>query len=166
MKKYCIILFIGLFTQLFSQTATLDSKKIIAAIPEMAKLDTLAAREQQNYIAAINSKIEKAQAQQSLLEEMKKKGAKEAALKTEKDRLEAMAKEIKEYDAESARKFSEYKELLYKPYYEKINASIKKVAESKKLMQVFDVQAIPLAYMNQNADITQEVIKELTQKSN
>lgn len=153
-----------LFAKTAAQVATIDSRKVLAAVPEMATLDTLVAKEQKGYVDAITIKINDGKAQQTAIEEMAKKNPKDPLLKAANEKLEAMAKEIREYNEKSGKKLEEYKNLLYKPYIDKINSAIKNVADRRKLMQVLDIQAVNIAYLNPSADITDDVIKELEKK--
>lgn len=153
-----------LFAKTAAQVATIDSRKVLAAVPEIAKVDTLVAKEQKGYVDAITIKINDGKAQQTAIEEMAKKNPKDPLLKAANEKLEAMAKEIREYNEKSGKKLEEYKNLLYKPYIDKINSAIKNVADRRKLMQVLDIQAVNIAYLNPSADITDDVIKELEKK--
>lgn len=163
-KKIFTIVFAITTIFIFAQSGTLDSRKILASIPELAKIDTLVAKEQMRYNQEYNAKAGAAQKVQDNAVELNKKNPKDPAITKLKADLDKMITELQTYQQTASKKLTEYKDLLYKPYIEKINAAVKTVAERRKYNQVFDIQVVALAYLNPATDITEEVIKEIAKK--
>ena len=161
MIKLYTMLLLAFATGIYAQVATLDSKKVLASVPELVKLDTLIAKQQKDYQAEFSAKIKAAQIQKEIVEGLSKKNPNDVATKDAASKFEKLAKEAQEYQNDANKKLTDYKDLLYKPYLEKINNAVKTVAERRKFMQVIDIQSVSLVYLNSATDVTDEVIKEL-----
>lgn len=160
--KKCIFLvslLLGIVTQ--AQIATLDSKKVFEALPEMAKLDTLVAQESEKYIQDFGKKRVLAEQDYKLADSLYKLKPKDEATQKAIEKTKVSQKELQDFETMASKKIAEYKTLLFKPYLEKIDNAVKAVAVRKKIMQVIDIQKVPLVYLNPMSDITQEVIKQL-----
>lgn len=144
-----------------AQLATLDSKKILSSIPEMAKLDTLVINETQKYSIEYEKKKIQVSKEYKIADSLYKLKPKEEATIKSIGKAQQSQKELQEYEVIASKKLTEYKNLLYKPYIEKVNSAIKIVAIRRKYQQVIDIWQVALAYLNPQADITEEVIKEI-----
>jgi Skp family chaperone for outer membrane proteins len=162
MKKLSLIIIIACIAHGFAkaQVAVVNSQKILVSIPQIAKSDTLVAKETAIYAAEYN-KIQIAVNQLAqVADSLYKLDPKSAATTNAITAAQNKGKELKAYADESNKKLASYKELLQKPYIDKIYAAIKTVAQLRKFMQVVD-QSNNLLYVNPATDITNEVIKTL-----
>ncbi len=144
-----------------AQTATLDSKRVLSSLDVFKKIDTLMAKEQLKYSKEYEIKkstLEKtiAYADSLKLEKPKDKKTKEVI-----QRSKELQQELVDFENESKEKLIEYKSLIATPYYEKVDAIIKKIAQKLNYKQVFDTQAISFVYIDPETDITEIVINEL-----
>lgn len=148
----------------FSQTATINSKKVFEALPQMAKLDTLVTNENEKYIQEFGKKRALAQQEFQQADSLYKLKPKDEATIKAIEKAQTAQKELQEFETMANKKVAEYKDLLYKPYLEKIDTAVKAVATRRKFMQVLDMQQVPFVYINPTSDITDEVIKEIKPK--
>lgn len=144
-----------------AQLATINSNKVFAALPQMAKLDTLVAKETEKYIQEFGKKRALVEQDYKLADSLYKLKPKDEATIKAIEKTKTTQKELQEYENTANKKVAEYKDLLYKPYLEKIDNAVKAVATRRKFMQVIDINAVPFVYINPISDITEEVIKEL-----
>ncbi|MDQ8006029.1 MAG: OmpH family outer membrane protein [Pedobacter sp.] len=166
MKKNIPILVTLLFFafQSKAQLAIVNGQKVIASMSEFAKIDTLVAKETAGYAAEYNKKqaaLNKLVTQADSLYKLDAKAPN--AIKAIGD-AQTADKDLKAYGEMANKKIAEYKELLTKPYTEKVMAAIKTVALRGKYMQVLDSSTTSVLYLNPLADITDQVIKEIKQK--
>lgn len=162
MKK--IILILALFCAIANvkaQVAVVNSQKIMASIKEFAKIDTLVAKETASY----QSEFSKKQQQLNLLivaaDSLNKIDQKAESTLKAIAIAQAADKELKNYLEQANKKIADYKNLLTKPYSDKVMAAIKYVAVRGKYMQVIDSVTVSILYVNPLSDITQQVITEL-----
>lgn len=148
-------------TAVHAQTATLDSKKIYASIPELVKIQDLIDKDRKEKEATINQKSQALKELEVTAVSLIEKDPKAKAAEEAKGKYEKLFVETNKLQKELSDKHNEYKNLLYKPYQDSINAAIKTVATRKKYMQVIDIQEVPLVYMDPASDMTEEVIKAL-----
>ena len=134
------------------------------ALPQMAKLDTLVAQESEKYIQEFGKKRTLAQQDYTLADSLYKLNPKDEATIKAIEKAKASQKDMQEYETMAGKKIAEYKDLLYKPYFEKIDLAIQNVATRKKILQVIDIQKVAFVYISPLGDITEEVIKELKAK--
>ena len=147
-----------------AQVATINSQKVLSSIPEVAKIDTLSQKELTRLDAEFQLKQKAVQEQQALVAaaQAKSKSKSEAAKQlVEEMKLKTLQQESQDYQKKANKEYNDYRDLLYKPYIEKITTAIKTVAQNKKIMQVVDVQQVSFIYTDESADITGDVIREL-----
>lgn len=160
-KIFAVLLFCILSLSISAQVATLDSKKIFASMPILLKLDTMVATEQGRYQKEYQERSMAFQAQYKVADSLYKLRPKDAATLALVEKVQKMDTELKQYEQEANKKLTEYKSILYQPYYDKVNAAIKAVALRLKYSQVMDTQQVSFAYVDSAKDITEEVIKQL-----
>lgn len=147
-----------------AQVAVVNSQKVVASIKEFAKIDTLVAKETASYQIDFNKKQQLLNQSVATADSLNKIDAKSEATKKAISNAQALDKELKSYVEQSNKKISDYRNLLTKPYSEKVMAAIKTVATRGKYMQVLDSSSVNLLYLNPLSDITDQVIKELKLK--
>lgn len=146
------------------QVAIIDSKKILAEIPEIAKADSLYAKEFQKYQVAYQNFYSSTKASIKLVDSLNKIDPKDPiAIKTTQSATEQLAK-LKELEQESNTKLSDYKKTLLKPQLDKINAAIKDIATEMHYKQVVDIQQVNFTWFDPTTDISDAVIKKIKVK--
>lgn len=162
MKKTILITFIlsAIIVKSHAQLAVLNSQKVMASIPAFAKTDTLIVKETARYTAEYNSKQQALNQLVKVADSLYKIDAKAAATTKAIADAQAFEKDLKAYADASNKKIAEFRNLVQKPYIDKIMAAIKVVAIRRKFMQVLDASNSML-YVNPLSDITEDVIKEL-----
>ena len=166
MKRKILLIFSLLFLayQSKAQLAVVNSQKVVASMGEFAKIDTLVAKETAGYAAEYNKKqaiLNKLASQADSLYKIDAKGANTAKAVSE---AQTADKDLKAFGEMANKKIAEYKQLLTKPYSEKVIEVIKNIAIRGKYMQVLDSSATSILYLNPATDITEQVIKELKAK--
>lgn len=161
MKKSLFLIPLFAYCSFSAQMATVDSKKLFAAIPEMAKIDTLVTKEQNKYAEEYQKKRTTVIRLSKTADSLYQLKPKEETTKKTIEKAQTANKELQDYEMMANKKIAEYKDLLYKPYLEKINSAVKLVATRRKYMQVIDIMQVPFAYISTDADITNDVVKEL-----
>lgn len=146
-----------------AQLAVINSAKVLSSVPAFAKTDTLIAKETAGYAAEYNKKQFALNQLAKVADSLYKLDAKSATTTKAIANVQAGEKELKVYADQSNKKLADYKQLLQKPYIDKVMAAIKTVAVRRKLMQVID-SSTNILYLNPLSDITDEVIKELKLK--
>ena len=164
LRNIITITFMLLCVLSHAQIATIDSKKIVASIPEMAKLDTLVVQESEKYAKVLGEKNALAQQDYRVADSLYRVKPKDQTTKKAIEKANASQKDFQNYQTLANQKVVELKNLLYKPYLEKINSVILAVATRKKIMQVLDIQQVSMVFYSPLGDITDEVIKELKTK--
>ena len=144
-----------------AQVATLDSQKILASMPQVQQADTLIKQEQQRLSQEYNKLRYTTQIQLGVADSLFQAQPKEATTTAAVEKAQQMNQELIEFEQTANKKLVDFQQVLMTPYYEKINAAIKKVAVRKKYTQVLDIQQVPLVYRDEKDDITQQVIEEL-----
>ncbi len=165
MKKFTLftIFLIGFGLHSQAQLAVINSQKVLASVPAFAKTDTLIAKETVGYTAEFNKKQGALNQLVKVADSLYKLDAKGANTTQAIVAAQVADKEVKAYADAANKKLADYKQLLQKPYIDKVMAAIKVVAMRRKLMQVID-STNNLLYVNPLGDITEEVIKELKLK--
>ncbi len=129
-------------------------------MPALAKTDTLIAKESAGYAAEYNKKQASLNQLAKLADSLYKIDAKSrATLKAIAD-AQALDKDMKTFADASNKKLLDLKQLIQKPYVDKVIAAIKTVAVRRKFMQVME-GTNNLLYIDPITDITEDVIKEL-----
>lgn len=166
MKKLTLFVFLLsiIITKSQAQLAVVNSQKVIASIKEFAKIDTLVAKETSSYTAEYGKKQAELNKLVVNADSLIKVDAKSADAVKAITMAQTAEKDLKAYAEVANRKIAEYKQLLTKPYTEKVMAVIKAVAIRGKYMQVLDSSTTSVLYLNPLADITTQVIKELSAK--
>jgi len=166
MKNYIITILVlfSFASSLKAQLAVVNSQKVIASMKEFAKIDTLVAKETSSYTTEYNKKQAELNKLVIYADSLIKVDAKSAAATKAITLAQTAEKDLKAYAEVANRKIAEYKQLLTKPYTDKVMAAIKAVALRAKYMQVLDSSTTNVLYLNPAADITQQVIKELLAK--
>lgn len=147
--------------QVKAQMAIVNSQKVMSSVPAFAKTDTLIVKETAGYVAEYNKKQLALNQLVKFADSLYKLDAKSALTTKAIADAQALDKENKAYAEASNKKLAEYKQLLQKPYIDKVMAAIKVVAVRLKYMQVLDSTTVNLLYLNPLSDITDQVIKEL-----
>jgi Skp family chaperone for outer membrane proteins len=163
MKKRVLLsaIFVSMITIASAQLATINTQKVLVSIPEIAKIDTLVQAELSRLEVEFEKKKQAVLELEQIVNTPAKGNAKSKPNKQASEDLAAKQKELQDYQLEANKKYTEYRNLLYKPYIEKINNTIKTVAARRRVMQVIDLQQLTFIYINEEADITNEVIQEL-----
>lgn len=144
-----------------AQVAVVNSKKIVASVKEFAKIDTLVIKETSSYQPEFNKKQQQLNQLVIIADSLSKIDAKSEATIKAIANAQALDKDLKSYVEQSNKKIEDYRNLLTKPYTEKVMTAIKAVATRGKYMQVLDSASINMLYLNPLSDITEQVIKEL-----
>lgn len=163
MKKITLFILALIFTtyQVRAQLAMLNGQKVMASMPAFAKTDSLIAKETAGYSAEYNKKQLVLNQLVKVADSLYKLDSKaNATIKAVSD-VQVADKELKTFADAANKKLADYKLLLQKPYIDKVMAAIKAVAVRGKYMQVLDIAAISVLYLNPLTDITDQVIKEL-----
>lgn len=165
MNKITLLIFallIGVY-QGKAQLGVINGQKVLASMPAIAKTDTLIAKETAGYTAEYNKKQAFLNQLVKQVDSLYKIDAKSlATLKAIAD-AQALDKDLKTFAEASNKKLIDLKQLIQKPYVDKVMAAIKTVAIRRKFMQVID-NSNSLLYVNPSTDITEDVIKELKAK--
>ncbi|MCX2576141.1 OmpH family outer membrane protein [Pedobacter sandarakinus] len=166
MTKYLfIILFSTLsIAQTKAQLAVVNSQKVIASMKEFAKIDTLVNREAASYTAEYSKKQGQLGKLVLYADSLQRLDPKSSTTTKAIADAQTADKDLKAYVEVANKKIADYKQLLTKPYTEKVVSVIKGVALRGKFMQVVDSATTNLLYLNPATDITALVIKELTGK--
>ncbi len=170
-KNVIIALFLLLSSGMFAQQAVVNVNKVLASVPALSKIDTLVAAEQSKYIkdlqvikAAYDEQLKKTNA---LYKEATAKLAPnaefkpDAALQKEITLLQGLEKSFNESQTSADKKIQDYKNVLYQPYIDKINAAIKAIATKKKFKQVVNLNNSGIVWFDPATDITEDVIKAI-----
>ena len=162
MKKVTTLFFaLGICATAAAQTGTIDSKKIFASIPEIAKVDTLVARNTEKYQKEFSVKNNETAKQIGIADSLYKIKPKEAATLKAIEVAKQLQADLQAFEKQATKEVADYKLLLYTPYLERINNAVKAVSLRRKYMQIININEVPLAYINPVADITEECITEL-----
>lgn len=144
-----------------AQVATIDSKKLLGALPEIAKADTLYAKEYDRYRKEYQTLYDSTKDLIKLADSLNKVAPKdELASKSIKTATEQLAK-LKLLEQESNSKLLNYKQELIKPQKDRVIAAINKLAKELKYKQVLDVQLVNVTWLDPATDITDLLIKSL-----
>lgn len=166
-RKIVIMLSIFYFVlstfYLSAQLATLDSKRIYASLPALAKADTLVAEKQVELNGQYSRALASFEAEYRLVDSIAKQKPKEASTQQMIQTLKKKELSLRDLQQSLNQKLEEYKQFIYKPYNDQVSKAIKSVALRLKYGQVMDLQQVPLLYIDPAKDITLEVIKELKQ---
>ena len=144
-----------------AQIATVDSKKVLQSVPAFAKIDTLIQEETQKYVQEFSKRRYRTQILLGVADSLQRLPAKNAGTEQAVETAQNAVKELQDYEAEANKKVGDYKELLIRPYLDKVNAAVKSVAVRLKYKQVMDVQQVPFVYTDSSTDITDAVIAAL-----
>ncbi len=168
MMKQCIklaaltlILGLGTYTAGFSQKfGYVNSTALIAELPEVKQADAT--------IEALQKQLQKkgqdmvTQFQTDYAEVQRKADSGELSPKQQEEeakRLEAAQQKIQQFEQESMQQIQTKRNELLKPIYDKINLSMKEVAEENGFQFIFDQAA--LLYFDPAADVTPLLKKKL-----
>lgn len=144
MKKNTLLLIALLIFALQgkAQLAIVNSKTVVASMSEFTKIDTLVAKETAGYAAEYNKKqlsLNKLITQADSLYKLDAKGP--ITIKAINE-AQLADKDLKAYSEMANKKIAEYKNLLTKPYADKVMLAIKTVATRAKYMQVLDSSSV------------------------
>jgi Skp family chaperone for outer membrane proteins len=162
MKK--LFLFMAMLAAAFcanAQLGTIDTKRVMESMPEVAKIDTLIQKELNQYNVIIIQKQKDIQLQQQVADSLFKVQPRGNASRLANDKLKDMKQDATIYQSKANKDFTEYRNLLYKPYIDKVTTAIKSVALRHKYTQIIDIQQVPFIYTTKEGDITEEVIEDL-----
>lgn len=160
---FFFVLSLGVVT-IQAQVATINSQKVLASIPQVAKADTLVMQEQQRLSQEYNQMRYETQLQIGVADSLYRVKPNDATTKTAVEKAQKSRQDLGKYEQEANKKIADYRDVLLTPYIDQINGAIKAVAVRLKYKQVIDSQSVPFAYIDNSADITEEVIKELKKK--
>ena len=90
-------------------------------------------KDRQKYVKELEPQLKQLQEQEKLTNDLKAKKNSDKDIAEATEKFQKLYDEFKKADEEAGKKINEYKNLLYRPHLEKVNATIKKVAEKKKL---------------------------------
>lgn len=152
------------YTATVAQVAVMDSKKVLASIPQVLKADTLAAQEQERLNDEYNQLRAKTQAQLSLADSLYKLSPRDSATLRVVAASQKLSQQLQAYPQYANKKLGDYRNVLFTPYIDRVNSAVKIVAQRLKYKQVMDVQAVPFAWFDKATDITDLVIAELNKK--
>ncbi len=144
-----------------AQVATISTKNLFAGMPVFAKIDTLVEGEAGKYSQEFVKKKFRAQLLVTAVDSLKGLPAKSAELETATAAAQAAIKDFKEYEASANKRIADYKEVLLRPYLDKVEGAIKVVARRLKYKQVVDTEQVSFVYIDASADITEAVLAEL-----
>lgn len=161
MKHFLFILLTVITTNLNAQTAIIDTKKIYSSIPEFAKIEELIEKDRIEKEEKLNLKSKELKDLQAAALILVEKDPKSKIAIEAEEKYQKFLTETNDLLQELSNKHKDYKNLLYKPYQNNINAAVKSIAINKKYMQVIDIQDVHFVYVNPISDITEEVIKAL-----
>ncbi|MGE6220975.1 OmpH family outer membrane protein [Nubsella zeaxanthinifaciens] len=147
-----------------AQLAIINSQKVLASMKEFAKIDTLVAKETATYQIDYNKKQQALNQLIVTADSLNKIDQKSEATTKAITKAQTADKELKSYAEQANKKIADYKQLLSKPYTDRVMTAIKTVAARGKFMQVLDSSSANLLYINPLSDITDQVIKELKMK--
>lgn len=166
MKKLALFIITIMFTayQGKAQLAIVNSQKVLASVSAIAKTDTLIAKETAGYAAEYNKKQLNLNQLVKIADSLYKLDSKSTTTNKAIADAQTADKDMKAYAETSNKKLAEYKQLLQKPYIDKVMEAIKAVALRLKYMQVIDSSSVGVLYLNPLSDITEQVIKELKTK--
>lgn len=159
-----VIFFLCYTVHTKAQVAVLNSQKVIASVKEFAKIDTLVAKETSGYANEYSNKKLALNKLVSIADSLYKLDAKGTITTKAISEAQTADKDLKAYSEMANKKIADYKQLLTKPYTDKVMAAIKLVAIRSKYMQVLDNATVNVLYLNPVTDITEQVIKELKLK--
>ncbi|MFV0392238.1 MAG: OmpH family outer membrane protein [Paludibacteraceae bacterium] len=160
-KKLFFVLALLSAVALHAQVATINSQKVLASIPQVAKADTLAMQEQQRLSREYGKMRYETQLQIGVADSLYRVNPNDAVTKAAVEKAQKAQQDLAKYEQEANKKLADYRNVLLTPYIDKVNAAVKAVAIRLKYKQVIDMQAVPLAYASEDSDITDTVIKEL-----
>ena len=163
MRKFLlsIVVMLAIAYQSKAQLAVVNSQKVIASMKEFAKIDTLVAKETAGYTAEYNKKQATLNQLVKIADSLFKLDQKAEPTTKAIAQAQTADKDLKAYAEGANKKIADYKQLLTKPYTDKVMAVIKTVAIRGKYMQVIDSSTTNMLYLNPATDITEQVIKEL-----
>jgi len=157
-------LFLAIHIQVsLAQLATLYSKKILATMPVFAKIDTLLQEESQRYVPEYAKKRNEVQTKIAIADSLYRVQPKSKQTDMALSAAEKAQSEWADFEKKIQQKLMDYRNLLLTPYYDKVNAAVKAVAQRLKYSQVLDIQTVNFVYIDPARDITEEVIKQLKQ---
>lgn len=155
------LLFLGNETKASAQLATLNSSKVLSSIPVMSHLDSLISKKQQTFAQDYNDEYFKTQRLIVTADSFKKAAPSATETLTATKKAEMAQKDLGLFETEANKIVKGYRDSLMQPYYNRVNAIIKEIAQKRNFKQVVDVQQVALLYADPSADITEEVIAEL-----
>lgn len=155
---FCAIFFA---TAIHAQVATINSQKILASIPQVAKADTLAMQEQQRLSQEFGKMRYETQLQISVADSLYRVKPNDAVTKAAVEKAQKAKQDLVQFEQDANKKIADFRSVLLTPYIDKVNSAVKAVAIRLKYKQVIDTQTVPLAYLSDDANITEAVIEEL-----
>jgi Skp family chaperone for outer membrane proteins len=162
---FLISLFLGLSAYAsFAQVAVVDSRKLIAAVPQIAKADTLVAQKQQELSADFQARSEYVERQAVQADSLLRLRPKDSLSIQKATQARTLIEDLRKLQQSYNKQLEDYRSLLLTPYYDRINAAIKAVAIRRKQTQVIDLQFNSLLWFDPATDITEQVIVELKAK--
>ncbi len=147
-----------------AQVAVINSQKVLASMPQVAKADTLVMQQRAQYVQELNKQIETVNKAAAYADSLYKTKPKDAATAKAIAEAQALNEAAKTYEQEANKKLEDYRNVMFTPYIDRTNAAIKAVAQRLKYKQVMDLQAVSMAWYDEATDITEAVIKEVANK--
>lgn len=160
--KFLIVLIVCFSANSFAQTkvGTVDSKYILSIMPEMKIVSERSSEYGTRLDSSFNAKLKDFQ---DRVADFKQKEKEMGTLekKTYVDELTALESDIKKYQ-DNGRKLVQLKQNeLLRPLYKKLSEAITAVSKEEKYTQVLTISGNEFAYIDDNFDITDLVIKKL-----
>lgn len=149
---------------LIAQIAVMDSRKVLASIPQVLKVDTLLAQEKQRLSQEYSQLRYKTQVQLGIVDSLYRLNPKDSVAMKMLDESKFLNVKLNEFQMQANKKLEDLNNVLLTPYLEKVNVAAISVAIRLKYRQVLDVQSLPFLWIDSNTDITDKVIAELKKK--
>ena len=156
------IFLIAVSSKASAQLATLNSNKVISSIPKIKQIDSLILDKQQAYAQQYNDKYFTTQKILVAADSLNKIAPTTPEAATANQKADIAQKELQLFEEEATKTVKTFRDSLMQPYYDRINLIIKAVAKKHNYKQVVDMQQVSLLYADPSADITEEVIVELS----
>ncbi|MFV0471733.1 MAG: OmpH family outer membrane protein, partial [Paludibacteraceae bacterium] len=144
-----------------AQVATINSQKILASIPQAATADTLAMQEQLRLSQEYTKMMRETQQQLGIADSLYRTNPTNAATTSAVEKAQKAKQDLVQFEQDANKKIADFRSVLLTPYIDKVNSAVKAVAIRLKYKQVIDTQTVPLAYLSDDANITEAVIEEL-----
>jgi Skp family chaperone for outer membrane proteins len=148
----------------FAQVATVDSRKLIASLPQIAKADTMVLQKQNELNQVFEDRKALTQVHIRIADSLMRSRPKDSVSIKAVTRAREMAKELQELELEYNKQLTDYRSVLLTPYMDRINAAIKAVAIRRKFREVMDIQSSGLLWFDPAVDITADVEAALKQQ--